>query len=237
MIVRNFILAGLILILAACNPGSSNGFTTVKVKEVEQVGMYTYLLVKGKGPEYWVAVPSMNASPGETYQYQGGLVMEEFYSEELDRTFDRVLFLEGLYPEAGSSEKEGASQNSPEEFSYESMVTIEKSDVKVETAEGAITIAELFSDPGAYSGKTIHVTGEVTKFNAAIMERNWVHIQDGTEFEGKFDLTATSSETFVVGTRVTLEGILTLDHDFGYGYTYDVLLEKATAVTPQGRSK
>jgi len=62
------------------------------------------------------------------------------------------------------------------------------------------------------------------------MERNWVHIQDGTEFEGKFDLTATSSETFEVGTQVTLEGILTLDHDFGYGYTYDVLLEKATAV-------
>ena len=96
MIIRNVIIVGLILILAGCNPSSSNGFTTVKVKEVEQVGIYTYLLVKGKGPEYWVAVPSMNASPGETYQYQGGLVMEEFYSEELERTFDKVLFLEGL---------------------------------------------------------------------------------------------------------------------------------------------
>ncbi len=230
MIIRNLFIAGLILIMAACNPGSSGEYTTVKVKEVEQVGTYTYLLVKGKGPEYWVAVPSMDASPGETYQYQGGLVMEEFYSKELDRTFDRVLFLEGLYPEVSSSETDRTAQEDPGEFSYENMVSIEKADVRVEAVEGAITIAELFSDPGAYDGKTIRVTGEVTKFNAAIMDRNWVHIQDGTEFEGKFDLTATSSETFEVGTRVTLEGILTLDHDFGYGYTYDVLLEKATAV-------
>ena len=51
----------------------------------------------------------------------------------------------------------------------------------------------------------------MTKYNAAIMERNWVHIQDGTEFEGKFDLTATSSESFEVGQVVSLEGILALN--------------------------
>ena len=66
------------------------------MREVEQVGSYTYLLVKEKGPEYWVAVPTMDATPGETYRYQGGLVMEKFFSEELDRTFDKVIFLEGL---------------------------------------------------------------------------------------------------------------------------------------------
>lgn len=230
MVLRNIVIAGMILILAGCNQGSSSEFKTVKVKEVEQVGTYTYLLVKGKGPEYWVAVPSMDATPGETYQYQGGLVMEEFYSEELDRTFDRVLFLEGLYPVLSSSEAVRTPQNKTDEFSYEGMVSVEKSDVKVQAVDGAITIAELYSDPSAYKDRIIRVSGEVTKFNAAIMERNWVHIQDGTEYEGKFDLTATTSETFVVGTRVTLEGMLTLDHDFGYGYTYDVLLEKATAV-------
>ena len=84
------------------NPESE--FTTVKVKEVEQVGNYTYLLVKAKGPEFWVAVPSMEASPGETYHYQGGMIMEDFYSRELDRTFDKVLFLEAIYAGTASSE-------------------------------------------------------------------------------------------------------------------------------------
>ena len=72
--------------------------------------------------------------------------------------------------------------------------------------------------------------GEVTKFNPSIMDRNWIHLQDGTEFEGQFDLTATSLESFKVGSIVTLEGILALNQDFGYGYMYELLLEKATAV-------
>ena len=111
-----------------------------------------------------------------------------------------------------------------------SQVVNEKSDIKVETVEGAITIAELFSDMKKYEGKTVRIVGEVTKFNAAIMDRNWVHLQDGTEYEGKYDLTATSMESFTVGSKVVLEGKVTLDHDFGYGYSYELLLEKATAV-------
>jgi hypothetical protein len=235
-IVRNFIIAGLILIVAGCNRNAVEDFTTVKVKEVEQVGIYTYLLVKGKGPEYWVAAPSLEANPGETYHYQGGLLMEEFHSQELDRTFDKVLFLDALF--AGKPPTNLESQVAQEslelqesqDMQYGNTVTIEKSDVEMEAGEGTITISELFSDPGAYESKIIRVKGEVTRFNASIMERNWVHLQDGTEYEGKFDLTATSLESFKVGSTVTLEGILALNKDFGYGYSYEILLEKATAV-------
>jgi len=237
--VRNLIIAGLILTLAGCRSNSTNEFTTVKVKEVEQVGNYTYLFVKAKGPEYWLAVPSMAAAPGETYHYQGGMLMTDFYSKELDKTFEKVLFLEALFagnPSSGYEQEEAGETNmlqdpqQSQELNYENMVTIEKSDVNVETVEGTITISELFSSPGSYDGKKIRVSGEVTKYNAAIMERNWVHIQDGTEFDGKFDLTATSNESFEVGSIVTLEGILALNKDFGYGYTYEILLEKATTV-------
>ena len=150
--------------------------------------------------------------------------MQEFYSKELDRTFDKILFLEAIY-----SGKTSSKQKS-QEMKYGNMVTIEKSDVEVIAVEGTIPISDLFSDPGAYEDKTIRVTGEVTKFNASIMDRNWVHIQDGTEYDGKFDLTATSLESFEVGSTVTLEGIITLNKDFGYGYSYEILLEKATAV-------
>lgn len=222
--MRNIFLLGLLLIVFGCNRNSSNGYITVKVKEVEQVGTYTYLLVKEKGPEYWIAVSSIVAIPGETYHYQGGLLMQNFYSKDLDRTFDKVLFLDNIISDKSSPNEV------PEEVTPGSMVSVEKSDVDIEIVEGTISIADLFSNPESFEGEKIRIRGEVTKYNGAIMDRNWVHIQDGTEFEGKFDLTATSAESYVIGSTVTLEGIVALNLDFGYGYSYEILLEKATAV-------
>jgi len=218
--------------MASCTSNTTDGFTTVKVKEVEQVGNYTYLLVKAKGPEYWVAVPSMEAIPGETYKYQGGMLMQDFYSEELEKTFEKVVFLEAIFAENSlpSPEMQEATQMATQGSTPGSQVAVDKSDIKIEAGEGTVSISGLFSDPKAYEGKTIRVKGEVTKFNPAIMERNWVHLQDGTEFDGKFDLTATSLESFEVGAIVTLEGILAVNRDFGYGYSYEIILETATAV-------
>jgi hypothetical protein len=250
MNARIFVLAGWMLAMLGCNNQSFSEFTTVKVQEVEQVGSYTYLLVKAKkGPEYWVAVTSMEAAPGETYHYQGGLLMEDFHSNELDRTFESVLFLDAIYPgtapAAGGSPAEIATQeaqmpsigqpDAPMHGTSQgetpgSRMVAEKSNVEVELSEGAITIEALFADPAAFEGKKIKVTGQVTKFNPYIMDRNWVHLQDGTDFQGKFDLTATTAEFFETGNTITLEGTLALNRDFGYGYSYELLLENATAV-------
>jgi hypothetical protein len=224
MNVKYVMIAGMMMFLVGCNNNPAGELTTVKVKEVEQVGNYTYLLVKARGPEYWVAVPSMEASPGETYQYQGGMLMKDFYSQELNRNFEEVLFLEAIFPEGG------AQQHEVQEMTPGSMTVIEKSKVRVEAGEGTLSIAELYANPKAFEGKTVQVRGEVTKYNPAIMERNWVHLQDGTEHKGKFDLTATSTEPFEVGMVVTMEGILAINKDFGYGYNYEILLEEAKAV-------
>ena len=234
--MRNLIITGLILIFTSCNNNSISEFTDVKVKEVEKVGSYTYLYVKAKGPAYWIAVPTMDAAPGDSYHYQGGMWMTDFYSQELDKTFDKVLFLESIF--AGTSSSGQGSQVSidpgmmqaPHGAGHGGKVDVEKSKVEIEAAEGALSLADLFSDPKAYEGKSIRVTGEVVKYNEAIMSLNWIHIQDGTEFEGKFDLTSTSTESFKVGSVVTIEGVLALNKDFGYGYNYEVLLEQATAV-------
>lgn len=209
--------------MLSCGNQNETGLTEVTVIEVEQVAAYTYLLVKGKGPEYWVAVPSMDASPGEKYQYQGGMIMEDFYSKDLDRTFEKVIFLEALFSEGPASPHAG-------ELTPGSQAVIEKTKVSVEKVEGTVSIADIYENPGSFEGKVLQVRGEVTKFNAAIMERNWVHLQDGTEFDGKYDLTVTSAESFEVGSVVTVEGVLALNLDFGYGYSYEVLLEAATAL-------
>jgi hypothetical protein len=217
------LLIAMMAIATGCSSPSGDGAVTVKVKAIEQVANYTYLLVKGKGPEYWIAVSSTEIQVGESITYQGGMLMENFHSKELDRTFEKVLFLDGLEGSQAPSNTDamlGTSQGSG--------IKTDKLEPKIEAEEGTVSIAELFANPVAYEGKTIRVKGEVAKFNPNIMERNWVHLQDGTEFEGKYDLTVTSQEGFVVGQVLTVEGILALNRDFGYGYSYEVLLEKAT---------
>ena len=59
------------------------------------------------------------------------------------------------------------------------------------------------------------------------MKKNWVHIQDGTEHNGKFDLVATTKMNFKVDDIVTLKGEVFLNQDFGYGYTYELLMNNA----------
>jgi predicted RNA-binding protein len=105
-----------------------------------------------------------------------------------------------------------------------------KEDLTIEKAEGGITIAELFENKKEYSGKTVKVKGKVTKVNPEIMGKNWIHLQDGTIFEGEFDLTVTSDVLPETGSIVTIEGTVALDKDFGYGYTYPIMLEEAKII-------
>jgi len=217
------VFVSVLVIVSGCATPAGDGLVTAKVKTVEQVPSYTYLQVKAKGPAYWVALPTTEIAVGSVITYRGGGLMKDFHSKELDRTFKEIWFLDGLEGDSPS----GMGMMS--ESTQGSKVNVEKLNTSV-AVEGSISIGEIFADPGKFDGKTIIVSGEVAKFNPAIMERNWIHVQDGTEFEGKYDLTVTSSESFEVGQVVSLQGVIALNRDFGYGYSYEILLENATAV-------
>ena len=91
--------------------------------------------------------------------------------------------------------------------------------------EGAITLAKLYEEKTKYQNQSVKVTGKVVKVNPKIMNRNWLHLQDGSG-EG-LDLTVTTQLEVPLGAVVSLEGILALDKDFGAGYRYDIILEGA----------
>ena len=165
--------------------------------------------------------------------------MTDFESKELSRKFAVVYFLESISktPEIVAREAMPNPHTSMPEImdsassaNYTAKVVVEKENVSVQPAEQGITIAELLSDKQKYAGETIRIKGKVTKFNAKIMKRNWIHIQDGTEYAGKFDLTATTDIEATVGETLTLEGNIVLDKDFGYGYSYEVLMEDAKPI-------
>jgi hypothetical protein len=221
--VKLMVLA-ILAIMTGCATPAGDGLVSAKVKTVEQVANYTYLEVKAKGPAYWVALPTTEIAVGSVVSYRGGMLMEDFHSKELDRTFDKILFLEGLAGDtpAGMDMMSGSSSGSK--------IKVEKLKTSVEAMEGSVSIGDIYADPAKFEGKTIIVSGEVAKYNPAIMNLNWIHVQDGTEFEGKYDLTVTSTEAFEVGQVVSIQGVVVLNRDFGAGYSYEVLLENATAV-------
>ena len=94
----------------------------------------------------------------------------------------------------------------------------------------AQTVASLYQNKAALAGKTISVQGKVMKVNNGIMNRNWLHIQDGTgDAKARTnDLVVTSKQTATVGDQVNISGVVAADKDFGAGYSYSLLIEDAS---------
>ena len=90
------------------------------------------------------------------------------------------------------------------------------------------TVAAVYQEKSQLKGKQVTVNGKVVKVNNAIMKRNFVHIDDGTAAGADAKLIVTSNQTAKVGDNVSITGTVVLDTDFGYGYAYPLLVEKAT---------
>lgn len=192
------------------------------VQEVIQTSGYTYVQVKSGSQTDWLAVNKMPVAKGETLYYDNGIGMSNFHSRALNRTFTKLMLVQdaSTSPEStiSSSEAMGMSPIRPK-------ITKEKIDVKPQN--GSITIAGLYTNKNKYDGKVIKVRGEVTRYNPDIMDRNWVHIQDGTKSGSNFDLAITTPDRVRVGDVVTFEGKITLNKDFGAGYFYSVIMQNA----------
>lgn len=193
----------------------------VKVLEVIQTSGYTYLKVDENGQENWIAVTKIEANIGDQYYYSGGHEMKDFQSKELNRVFPSVFFVQTISKTPIEGELPGAKTEAK-------IASMEKIDaIDIEPIEGGITIGDLYKNKENYAGKTVIIKGKVTKVNKNIMNRNWIHLQDGTADGENFDLTITTDEIANVGDIITIEGITTLNKDFGAGYSYELILENA----------
>lgn len=220
--------------LVSCDNSSQQTTTVVSdysnqgvIQEVLQTSNYTYLLMKEGDIENWMAINRMDLNEGQTLYYNRGAAMQNFHSKELDRDFPTVYFVQEV----------SITPNAPEQKMVDPMQSgtpqkpeLVKQNIEVAHADGAITISKLYSNKEKYTGKKVKVTGKITKYNDMIMNRNWFHIQDGTEHDGNFDLTITSMDVANVGATVTFEGVIALDKDFGAGYFYPVIMEDATII-------
>ena len=210
---------------ADANAGAADEHKVV-ADEVLQTNQYTYIHAKEGTNDLWLAAAKMNATKGTTYYFHGGLPMKDFVSKELKKTFKDILFVDNITDNPGAAPVNAADNNAASQpVSTGSAIPIEKKEVKITHAKGDLTIASLYENKKSYAGKTVKIKGQVTKYSGGIMKKNWIHLQDGTDFSGKFDLTITTDQEVKVGDTITAEGIITLDKDFGYNYFYDVIME------------
>lgn len=193
------------------------------VKEVLQANAYTYLLVKETEKEYWIAVPKTEAIPGKTYTYQGGMEMKKFVSKDLKRTFESVLFVEGIIDPNGTAAAEPTA-------TPVKVVSSKELSKGITLAKGGISVFDLYSTREKLAGKTVILTGKVVKFMPEIMKKNWIHLQDGSNFNGFNDITITTLEKVKVDEVVSLKGTVVLNKDLGSGYKYEILIEDAVLV-------
>ena len=211
----------------------------VSVLEVIQVENYTYLRVKEGNAELWIAAPTIDVKPGDILFYMNGMMMTDFESKELKRKFDKILFVDKISKdEAGLVIKPDTSMVIPadhEKFLQSSQPAANmgsskdsiKQKIKIDPVKNGITIATLLKNAKTYEGKSVMVRGKVTKYTAGVMGKNWIHLQDGTDYNGKFEIVITTSSEIRDGETGTFEGKITLNKDLGYGYFFEVLMEDA----------
>ncbi len=66
------------------------------VTETMNSAGYTYLQVQADGSRIWMAAPETPVEVGQTVRWNGGMLMRDFHSNTLDRTFETIYFIESF---------------------------------------------------------------------------------------------------------------------------------------------
>ena len=69
-------------------------------------------------------------------------------------------------------------------------------------ADGGKTVAEVYAEKDGLADATVVVRGKVVKVNAGIMDRNWLHVRDGSEKVGQEDVAGRALEEVCAVHRV-----------------------------------
>ena len=202
-------------------PAAGEGLTG-KVLERIEASPYCYLRLKTAKGEVWAAVPEAKVEKGSEVTVVAPMLMTNFESKTLKRTFAEVYF--GTLASPGGA---AAPANPHGGAAPAASVAVGK--VEKATGADARTVAEVWAQKGALKGKTVSVRGKVVKYNAGIMGKNWIHLQDGSgdAKAGTNDLAVTTDGAAAKGDTITVTGVVRTDKDFGSGYAYPVLVEDA----------
>jgi len=225
---------------SSCNAAGPHLESSGMVLESINAAGYTYVRINTGKDTVWAAAPQFAAKTGDTVEFSRSMPMENYQSKTLKRTFS-VVYFNGVIARKGDKPScaMGAGNKNPAcEMGASSMGqmmsnhnavtgpdTMNYSAIK-KTA-GAKTVAELFEQKDALTGKQVKLCGKIVKANYNIMNKTWLHLRDGSGKPGENDVAVTTAAGPQKGQIVVVEGTLTKDKNIGFGYNFPLIIEDA----------
>lgn len=211
---------------------------TGNIKEVISVSSYSYLRMATASGDKWVAVLKEDFTPGQTIDFAVNLVMRNFASKELNRTFDLIYFGQRQGKRSGNAESSAKDSPIPAPATTVEEPTATLSTGLTEPLERVPgpqgkSVAEIFSQKASLVGTEVQVRGEVQKLTEGVMGTNFLHIQDGsgTPEKKNHDIVVLVKENPpAIGTRATFSATVKLNVDYGSGYSFPLLLDEGKVV-------
>ncbi len=174
---------------------------------MKDVAQYTYLRLRTKEGEVWAAVPTAPVKVGAEVGIANPQAMNGFHSKTLNKTFDRIVFgtLAGRDEQAAPPDTPRCTRRRARHAAVPP--------VKVEKAKGpnAQTVAGIVTGAASLKDKPVTVRGQVVKFTADVMGKNWLHLRDGTgsAADGSDDVLVVTGDKANVGDVVLIKGTVT----------------------------
>ncbi len=184
------------------------------VQEVLSESKYSIVRVAEEGASRWLITRVQQVQEGDHVDYHEGLTKKDYRSTALDRTFDEVVLVSSFKVAHSSSD----AHSEP----------VERTLVTAEVGGDIWSTSEFLEKGAGAEGQKVRVQGVVTKVNANIMKRHWIHLSES--LQGTSDVVLTTQTVVPVGHEVVFEGVVVVNKDFGAGYVFELLLEDAVAL-------
>lgn len=199
-----------------------------KIAETQDAGGYTYVKILVDKQPIWAAGPITKVQIGDEIGFNSDMPMNDFYSKALQKDFKSIYFVDHFTLNGVSTKKPTKAQKLDPHQKKTTAAAKQVALKPFSKLENGQTISEILQNATKLSDQKISIRGQVSKFTAGVMGKNWIHIIDSSS---KKDLTITTDSTATIDDIIVIEGKLTLNKDFGYGYVYDVIIEdgKVTA--------
>lgn len=214
-----------------------------KVVDATNTAGYTYVQVDTGSKKLWAATTQFPVQVGDSVSVGPGMAMPGYHSKTLNRTFDTVYFTARVTVDGGSNTATltlppghpaipglNAPALPPGHPALTGASPAPAIDLAgIQPAPGGKTIRDIYASKAKLAGKSVSVRGKVVKYNAMILGKNWLHIQDGTGSAGDSnnDLTITTATPTSLGATVLVTGVVSTNRDFGAGYKYSIIIEDA----------
>ena len=190
-----------------------------KVVTTMDANNYTYVQIDTGEQMHWAAGPKTSLKKGAMVAVDTHMPFSDFESKTLNKKFKTIYFVNRFISDqpGQATAVSDPHANLKKPAKAEAIKGIKK-------AEDGKTVAEVFKQKQKLAGKAVRVRGKVVKYTAKVMGKNWLHIQDSS---GAKKLVVTTEQEVKKGDLVLVNGIVAVDQDLGYGYTYEVVVERA----------